>query len=92
MHEDPTFLLNRLRKILDELLKPETLNQLVKLKEELGDEKGMLARWEWFTNNRAEGADCHYAKLAKDLFLRNNGDNVITLICWLNDNWASKCK
>jgi len=90
--QDPIVVLNRLRKILDLLLKPEVLEGLVKLKEELGEENDMLGRWEYFCEHGENGEKCHYAKLSKHYFLEMHGDNVINLICWLNDNWASLCK
>jgi len=89
---DAMLVLNKLRKGLNELLQPEVLEKLVSLLEELGSDNHscMLERHEWFVKNGKFGENCAYAKMAKNLFLQENSDNVIDLIKWINENWISK--
>ena len=89
---DAMLVLNKLRKGLNELLQPEVLEKLVSLLEELGADNRacMLERHEWFVENGEFGENCPYAKMAKNLFLQENSDNVIELLKWLNENWVSK--
>jgi hypothetical protein len=89
---DTMLVLNKLRKGLNEFLKPEVLDKFVTLSEELGGDNPscMLERHDWFVNNGKYGESCPYAKMAKTLFLEDNSDNVIELLKWLNENWVSK--
>lgn len=89
---DSMIVLNKLRKVLGELLQPEVLEKLVTLYEELGGDNNscMLERHEWFVANGEFGEHCAYARMAKRLFLADNSDNVIELIKWINENWVSK--
>lgn len=93
-HKDTEVILalNKLRKTLGSLLQPEVLEKLVSLQEELGaDNNGcLIERYEWFVHNGKFGEMCPYAKMAKHLFLEENGDNVIELMNWINENWISK--
>ncbi len=84
--------LNKIRRGLHELLQPEVLDKLLSLQEELGGDNPscMLERHDWFVKNGKYGELCPYAKMAKNLFLEENSDNVITLIKWVNKNWISK--
>ena len=90
MENDMMITLNKLRLSLDKVMKPEVLDFLLKLKEALGDEDGLLARYSWFMENSEAGENCHYAKMAKHLFVENNSDNVIELIKILYENFAGK--
>lgn len=92
MESDMLLVLSRLRGSLDALLKPEVLEGLVELKEVLGGDNDLLARYDWFSNNSEFGKDCRYAKMARHYFLEENGDNVIRLIKHLYDNFTSKEK
>lgn len=89
---DVMIVLNKLRKILGELLQPEVLDNMLSLYEELGGDNpsAMLERHEWFVKNGEYGEHCPYARMAKRLFLSENSDNVIKLMKWVNENWISK--
>ena len=89
---DSMIKLNKLRKGLNELLRPEVLDNFVTLLEELGGDNTscMLARHDWFVHNGKYGEACPYAKMAKTLFLEDNSDGVIETIKWLYENWISK--
>ena len=87
--DDALIVLNRLRTVLEELLVPEVLNKMVELQEELGDKDGLLNRYDYLSEHAENKKDCRYARMAKHYFLEEHGDNVISLIKWLNDNWAA---
>jgi glucose-6-phosphate-specific signal transduction histidine kinase len=87
---DALLVLNKLRKILDELFQPEVMNKFMDLKEALGDDHGMVSRYDWFLHNSEEKENCRYTRMAKEIFLAEQGDNIVELIRWLHDNWARK--
>jgi hypothetical protein len=87
---DMMLVLERLRSSLDDFFKPETLDGFLKLREALGGDSGLVARYKWFSENSELGSNCRYAKMAKHYFLEENGENVIMLIKYLYDNFASK--
>jgi len=89
VEQDALVVLNRLRSALDTLLVPEVLEKLLELKEELGDENGMLNRYEYLSEHAEYKEDCKYTKMSKHFFLEEHGDNVILLIKWLHKNWAA---
>jgi hypothetical protein len=80
--------MNHLRKILDNFMRPDVLDKIVELQEELGDNNSLLERYDWFLQNSEFKEDCAYAKMSKNLFLVEHGDNMINLIKWLYNNFA----
>lgn len=84
--------LNHLRKILNGILKPEVLDKLVDLQEQLGadDEQCMLNRFDWFFHNSENKENCNYTRMARHLFIEESSDNVVELIKWLYENWAKE--
>ena len=87
--DDALVVLNRLRKVLDTLIVPEVLEKMVELREELGDENGLLNRYEYLSEHAENKKDRRYTKMAKHYFLEEHGDNVVSLIKWLHINWAA---
>ena len=87
--DDPLLALHALKNALHHLMQPEVLEKFVELREHLED-GGMLDRYIYFLQKSELKEDCRYTKMAAYYFLEMNGDNVINLIRWLNDNWASK--
>lgn len=87
---DPLLVLNRLRVVLDVLLVPDVLDKLLSLREELGNEDGLLNRYKYLSEHAVEKENCRYTKMAKHYFLAEHGDNVILLINWLHENFTAK--
>lgn len=87
---DSLLVLNRLRVVLGALLVPDVLDKLLSLKEELGDEEGLLNRYQYLSEHAVERENCRYTRMAKHYFLEEHGDNVISLINWLYENYTSK--
>lgn len=87
---DALIVLNRLRRALDTLLVPDVLDKLLSLREELGNDDGLLNRYQYLSEHAVERENCRYTKMAKHYFLEEHGDNVISLIKWLHENFAAK--
>lgn len=87
--QDPLLALHALKKALHHLMQPEVLEKFVELRQHL-EQDGMLDRYVYFLQQSELKEDCRYTKMAAHYFLEASGDNVINLIKWLNDNWASK--
>jgi len=89
--EDNTFrTLANLRDHLKAYLKPEILKKLVEFVDATGGDNSMIERYIWFSENSENGADCRYAKMAKEAFLQNNAKGVAEAIIWLYHNWANQ--
>ena len=86
---DPLLALHALKKALHNLMQPEVLEKFVELRANL-EEGGMLDRYAYFLTQSEQKEDCRYTKMAAHYFVEEHGENVINLIRWLNDNWASK--
>ena len=86
---DKTLLeLSDLRKSLKKLIKPEVLNHIVDFLDNTGGDKSMIERYDWFCHNSEHGGDCKYARIAKEIFLKDEAKSVAKTIIWLYNNWA----
>ena len=93
LSDDALININRLRKTLEQLMKPEVLSAFADLLEEIGKggESSLPAKYEFFSKNSTEGTKCRYSKMAKHYFLEQHGDSVVELIRWLYNNFAKEC-
>jgi hypothetical protein len=80
--------LNRLRLALKSFMTPEVLDKFASLMDNLGNDGGLVERYAFFAEHSENGPDCRYARMAKHLFVEENGDNVVEIIKWLYHNWA----
>jgi hypothetical protein len=81
--------LAQLRINLQKLMKPEILAKLAEFLEKTAyEDSSMLERYKWFVENGENGADCKYASMAREFFLKDQAENAAKAIIWLYHNWA----
>lgn len=77
------------RENLRRMMNPEVLKHFADFLEATGTEdNGLLTRYKWFVENGENGADCRYAVMAKEFFLKNEAENAAKAINWLYNNWS----
>ena len=77
------------RENLQKMMNPKVLEKFVEFLDATGHEdSSMLHRYKWFVENGENGADCRYARMAKDFFLQDHADGAAKAIIWLYHNWA----
>lgn len=91
-NDDVLFRLAELRVMLLPMMDPAVLNELANFLEAIGTDASMVQRYKWFCEKSDEGADCKYARVAKELFLHEQADKVAKQIVWLYENWAYSYK
>lgn len=89
MEEDPLIVLHELKRRLEAFLRPEVLEKATDLLEHLKKDD-MVDRYYYFSEHSVARGDCRYAKLAMDIFLKEEGDDVKGLVEWLYKNWVEK--
>ncbi len=78
-----------LRENLRRMMYPEVLKKFAEFLESTGNQdESMLQRYKWFVENSENGADCRYAAMAKDFFLKDQAEGAAQAIIWLYHNWA----
>ena len=78
-----------LRENLSKLMNPEVLKVFANYLDATGNSDGsMLSRFKWFVENSENGADCKYAAMAKEFFLKDQATECAKAIIWLYKNWA----
>lgn len=77
-----------LRQRLRSLLQPEILSALADLLEATGGDESNIDKYKVFVAKSTEGEDCRYARIAKELFLKNEAGNVAQSVNWLYENWS----
>lgn len=78
-----------LRENLRKMMNPKVLKHLANFLEATGEEdSSMLQRYKWFAENSENGADCRYAIMAKEFFLKEQAEGAADAIIWLYHNWA----
>jgi hypothetical protein len=77
------------RENIRKMMNPEVLSQFANFLEATGSaDSGFLSRYKWFAENGENGADCRYAVMAKEFFLRDEAAGAAKAINWLYHNWA----
>jgi len=89
MEEDPLFVLHELKRRLEAFMCPEVLEKAADLLEHLKNDD-MLDRYRYFSDHSISRSDCRYTKMAMNIFLKEEGEDVKSLIDWLYKNWAKK--
>lgn len=90
-HLDPLLVMGDLKKSLELITNPEILKKLIDLREALsadqeGNEKKWIEQYKfWLEKN---GADCRYAAMVKEFFLKEQAGAIAETINWLHDNWS----
>ena len=70
-------------------MNPKVLQEFAAFLEVTGkDDNAMLQRYKWFIEKSENGADCKYAMLAKEFFLKDQAEGAAKAIIWLYHNWA----
>jgi hypothetical protein len=78
-----------LRENLRKMMNPEILREFANFLEATGsDDNSLLTRYKWFCENGENGANCRYAVLAKEFFLKDHARGAAQAIIWLYENWA----
>lgn len=85
--DDPLLALHELKKELLAFMQPEVLKKAAEMLELLGD-GGNVDKYEYFLNHSELRGDCRYAQLAKEFFLKEDGETAKELVGWLYKNWA----
>jgi len=77
------------RENLRRMMNPEVLKQFANFLEATGTEdSSFLTRYKWFCENGENGADCRYAVMAKEFFLKDQASGAASAINWLYHNWS----
>ncbi len=78
-----------LRENLKKMMNPEVLKEFANFLESTGnDDHSMIQRYKWFIENSENGADCRYAAMAKEFFLKDQADGCAQAIIALYHSWA----
>ena len=85
---EPLIRLAQMREVLQTLMQPEVLQGLADFLEATGGDNSFIVRYQWFCENAEKGPDCRYAAISKELFLKNEAENVAKAINWLYHSWS----
>ena len=87
---DQTMLnLATLRENLRKMMNPKVLREFADFLESTGkNDQSFLNRYKWFIENGENGADCRYAVMAKEFFLKDQAAGAAKAINWLYHNWS----
>ena len=87
--DDTMLNLATLRENLRKMMNPEVLKQFADFLEATGTEdSSFLTRYKWFCERGENGADCRYAVMAKEFFLKDQAEGAASAINWLYHNWS----
>jgi phosphopantetheinyl transferase (holo-ACP synthase) len=77
------------RENLKKMMKPEILSHFMRFLECTENNNGsMLERFKLLTETSEYAADCKYAQMAKEFFLKDQAEACAKALCWLYKNWA----
>lgn len=81
--------LSTLRTNLKKMMRPEILSKFTEFLEVTENSDGsMLERFKRITETSEYAADCKYAVMAKEFFLKDQAEAAAKALCWLYHNWA----
>lgn len=70
-------------------MNPKILSEFAAFLEATGEnDSSMIQRFKWFAENSENGADCRYAQMAKEFFLKDQADAAAQAIINLYHSWA----